>query len=283
MTTLPTFILGGAQKSGTTTLHHLLSSHPEVFMPRTPQELHFFDFEEDFAKGLNWYSRFFEDADNAFAVGQTSPQYLFLPAVPQRIRDCIPGARLIFILRDPIDRAHSHYWHQVRKGRETLTFEEAIETEEARTSQSFENLCRFSYTARGFYARQVSRFRRFFDEDQILLVRTEDLRKDAGAVLDKCYDHIGVSALGSDVATRARGIARNQARTPRIQCIQRWASPMRGKARRMVKLIDRFNLRDVRYPNMSPETRDRLRELFEDDVSDLRSRYGVDTGGWLKD
>lgn len=280
---MPTFILGGAQKSGTTALHHLLAQHPAVFMPRTPQELHFFDFEENYAKGLDWYSRFFEDASSADAIGQTSPQYLFLPQVPQRMRDNIPNAKLIFILRDPVDRAYSHYWHQVRKGRESLSFERAIEEEAKRTAEGFKNLCRFSYTARGFFARQVARFCDVFDRDQILLIRTEDLRRDAGAALNMCYDHIGVSPLGSDIVARSKNIQRNQARIPRVRAIQRLTSPMRETFPRLVKLVERANLGNKAYPRMQPETRSLLRKLFETDVSELRTLYGVDTEGWLKE
>ncbi|HUE84637.1 MAG TPA: sulfotransferase [Vicinamibacterales bacterium] len=128
---LPTFLIGGAQKSGTTTLHHYLSAHPDIFIPRRPQELHFFDFDPNYVRGVHWYASHFTSATPAHrAIGQTSPLYLYAPDAPERIAALLPDVKLIFIRRNPVDRAFSHYWHAIKKGRKTLDFETALAMED---------------------------------------------------------------------------------------------------------------------------------------------------------
>ena len=117
---VPNFFIGGAQKSGTTTLHWRLKEHPQVFIPDFPQEIHFFDDAKNFERGLRWYEGLFAGWKGQRAVGQTSPLYLYAPEVPERIHAVLPDARFVFILRDPVDRAYAHYWHSVKKGYDSL-------------------------------------------------------------------------------------------------------------------------------------------------------------------
>ena len=127
------FILGGAQKSGTTSLHHLLSQHPAIQMPMgREQETHFFDLDDHYSQGLDWLAGRLPPGAGTTHIGLTCPIYLYLDYVPQRIRQYFPNVKFLFILRDPVNRAYSSYWHERKKGREKLSFEHALQQESDR-------------------------------------------------------------------------------------------------------------------------------------------------------
>jgi hypothetical protein len=184
---LPDFVVIGAQKCGTSFFYHLLTQHPLV-EPAATKELHFFDllFEQE---NVEWYRRCFptpgwKDGRRTI-TGEATPYYLFHPHAAKRMAGVIPHARLIALLRNPIDRAHSLYQQQVRKGLETLTFEEAIQAEEARLRDESDKMLEdehyasfdlqdFSYLSRGTYADQLMRWREFFPREQMLVLKSED-------------------------------------------------------------------------------------------------------------
>lgn len=105
---LPNFLIVGAARAGTTSLYYYLKQHPDVFMS-PKKEIDFFDVDKNFEKGLDWYERYFEGYTGQKAIGEASPLYMYLEKVPKRIAKVIPDVKLIFILRNPVDRAYSHY------------------------------------------------------------------------------------------------------------------------------------------------------------------------------
>ena len=162
---LPDFVIIGAQKGGTSFLYHLLTRHPLV-EPAARKELHFFDNPELFDHGAEWYRRCFlrlsaEDGQRSI-TGEATPYYLFDPPVAKRMAEIVPKARLIAWLRNPIDRAYSHYQMQVKRGTEPRTFEEAIERQHS------------SYMSRGIYVDQLLRWFEFFSKEQMLILKSED-------------------------------------------------------------------------------------------------------------
>jgi hypothetical protein len=162
---LPDFVIIGAQKGGTSFLYYLLALHPLV-EPAARKELHFFDQPELFDNGAEWYRRCFprlssKDGQRSI-TGEATPYYLFDPPVAKRMAEIVPKARLIALLRNPIDRAYSHYQMQVKRGTEPRTFEEAIEQQHS------------SYVSRGIYVDQLLRWFEFFSKDQMLILKSED-------------------------------------------------------------------------------------------------------------
>ena len=125
---LPNFVVIGAMRSGSTSLYKYLQAHPDVYMPR--KEIHFFDRKWD--RGLSWYLTRFEGHSGQTAVGEATPTYLAEPEALDRMASTIPDARLLAVLRDPVDRAYSHYWMEHARARDPRTFEEAIVDELAR-------------------------------------------------------------------------------------------------------------------------------------------------------
>ena len=136
-------------------------------------------------------------------VGEATPDYLFHPHVPGRVRRAIPAAKLIVVLRDPVDRAFSHYWHQVERGHERLSFDEAIRSEDERLAGELERMLQddtylsfarhhYSYATRGRYAEQLEWWLALFPREQIALVDGRSLFEDADAVSRELQTFLGV-------------------------------------------------------------------------------------------
>lgn len=203
---LPDFLIIGANKCGTTSLHNYLNQHPRI-REGMYKEVHFFDRYHRYANGLSWYRSHFpiRTAEDAFLLGESTPEYLFNPAVPDRVADVMPDARLIVLLRNPVDRAYSHYHHSKRVGREPLSFEKAIDAEPDRLDgeldahastptyddQSYEH---YSYLARGRYLEQIERWLQHYDREQMLILQSETLFERPESTTHRAFDFLGLSA-----------------------------------------------------------------------------------------
>jgi Sulfotransferase family len=191
---LPDFLVIGAQKAGTTSLYAYLCAHPDI-APAGRKEVHYFDLNYD--RGEAWYRSMFSVRARLAArerllrrpqvSGEASPYYLFHPLAAERAAALIPSARLVVLLRDPVERAWSHYRHEVAAGREPLSFEAALDAEPERLAgteqairsgapnSAWENHRYFSYVNRGLYADQLRPWIAEFGRDRLLAVRAEDL------------------------------------------------------------------------------------------------------------
>ena len=180
---LPGFLVIGAQKAGTTALYAYLRWHPGITGPSW-KEVSFFD--RHWWRGEPWYRGHFPLGAGERLVGEASPSYLFHPLAPARARSLVPDAKLVALLRNPVDRAYSQYQHEVALGREPLSFEDALAAEEERTRGEVERLVAdprafsrawwdHTYVARGRYAEQLERWLAVFPREQLLVVATEEL------------------------------------------------------------------------------------------------------------
>jgi len=183
---VPDFLIIGAQKCGTTFLYHLLCQHPYV-EPATTKEVHFFD--TNFVEGVPWYRSHFlpptRKDGRKVLTGESSPYYIYHPHAARRAAKVVPQAKLIALLRNPVDRAYSDYNHKFREARERLSFEEALEAEEERLRGEKEKILadesyyslnhrKYSYLSRGIYVDQLVEWERHFDRDQLLVLKSED-------------------------------------------------------------------------------------------------------------
>jgi len=210
---LPDFIILGAQKCGTSSLYSYLSYHPQV-IPASRKKVHFFD--NNFDKGAQWYRKHFPSVvrmvSGEYITGEASPYYLYHPRVARRISNVVPDAKLIILLRDPVDRAISHYWHEVTYCEaEELPMKEAIEREEKRLEGEEERLLsekdyysfkhqHFSYLSRGKYISQIERFREHFDDESILIIKSERFFEETQNVYDDVTDLLNIDRYIIDVA-----------------------------------------------------------------------------------
>ena len=197
---VPEAVILGAQKCGTSSLHYYLVQHPGVVAPLR-KEVHYFDL--NLARGEAWYRAHFGLAGQPGLSIDSSPYYLFHPVVPARLHALMPGARLVVLLRDPVRRAYSHYWHERDKGRETLPSEDAIAAEPARIDADHARLAsgelevsaahqHFSYLARGRYTEQLERWLALYPRERLLVLRFEDLARDPSATLQRICGFIGL-------------------------------------------------------------------------------------------
>lgn len=185
----PEFLIIGCQKSGTSSLHHYLSLHPDVWCP-DKKEIHFFDYDYDL--GLPYYRQFFplnEHNSRVKLVGEATPEYIFHPYSAERIKKTNPNVKAIVLLRNPIERAFSAWRMGIRQGWETLSFEEAISVEMIRVRGDLEKMRKdpnyygyewnhHSYLIRGLYLDQIKHWLNFFDRGQLLVLSAEKFYSD---------------------------------------------------------------------------------------------------------
>ena len=188
------FLVCGAQKSGTTALAAYLRQHPEIHLPEA-KELHFFDDEMQTwpEPDLSALHRHFQAADSDQHWGEATPISLYWDPAAERIWRYNSAMRLIVILRNPIERAYSHWAMEHRRGNDPLPFALALEQEEDRCREALPLQHRvFSYVDRGFYSAQLRRLWRFFGREQVLVLRQEQLRLNPQHLLEKIWQHIGI-------------------------------------------------------------------------------------------
>jgi len=198
---LPTFLIVGAKRSGSTSLFEYVSSHPGVSPCHVKKGTHYFDV--NFGRGWRWFRSSFPVAAPRKITGEASPYYMFHPLAATRIAAALPAARLIAVLRDPVTRAYSHYQYERRRGFEDLSLDEALDREEERlageaermvadpTYASFEHR-HHAYLARGRYAEQLEAIRALFPADQLLVVQSEAMFADPNAAIGRVWDFLGL-------------------------------------------------------------------------------------------
>ncbi|MEU8217988.1 sulfotransferase [Micromonospora taraxaci] len=206
---LPDFLVIGGQRCGTTSLYHHLAAHPRVRVA-TGKELQYFSVHH--GRGLRWYRGHFPRLAPDERTFEASPYYLFHPGVPSRVAAALPQARFVALLRDPVQRAYSHYLHTRSYGLEPLTFADALDAEEERlaratrggadTSAAHRALRNHSYAARGRYAEQVQRWFAHVPRERIHLARTEDLHADPAGTYGAILDFLGLPAFTPEAFTR---------------------------------------------------------------------------------
>jgi len=186
---LPDFIIIGCQRCGTSSLYNYITNHSKV-EPASRKEIHFFD--NKYHKGIDWYKKQFPD--NAI-TGEASPYYIIHPHVPRRILKTNPHVKIIILLRNPVDRAYSHYHHGFRRGAEKSSFQDAIKQEPQRIEGELEKMYddesyysyayqHFTYLERGKYVKQLEKWFKYFNNDQILIIKSESLFEDTNNTME---------------------------------------------------------------------------------------------------
>lgn len=226
---LPDFLIIGAQKSGTTSLHNFLIQHPHLVASPITKEIYFFsthklDSKEFYTNGEVWYRAHFPRRKEIGAyskVFESTPDYLFHPLAPERIFKMIPEVKLIALLRNPTERAISQYFMKKAKNRETLSMLEAFKIEEYRlekiigqgdyTNSTFTDQ---SYKSRGLYAEQLERFFRYFPKSQILILSSEEFFLTPNNTLKLIFDFVGVDGDFSVNDVTPRNVGKNKHEVP---------------------------------------------------------------------
>lgn len=217
----PDLIIVGAMKSGTSSLFWYLTQHPKITTGNI-KEVHFFD--NNYSKGPFWYRSHFPVSDGSI-ICEGSPYYLNYPHAAKRIHELIPSAKMIAILRNPTERAISHYYHQVRKERETLPILEAFQAEEERVKAEWERMLEdetyispthqyFSYKHRGIYIDQLERYWQYFDDSNLLVLNAARLFSEPTDTLKELYEFVGVDAYIGHIDLTPQHASSNKAKVP---------------------------------------------------------------------
>src|SRR5215207_97171 len=287
---LPNFLVIGAYKSGTTSVHHYLRQHPQIYVPQF-KEPNFFAFKNGAdaehpaaataVTTMSEYRRLFEDVRDEIAVGEVSPEYLVNPRAPARIRTCLPEVRLIAILRNPVERAYSDYLMYRRNGEEPFAdFGCAVDHQEDRYRRRQST---GYYVRTGFYAEQLTRYLDLFSSTSISVHLFDDLVQDPGAVMSEIFRFLGVDvvALPSLEQHNVSGEPRNALIALALRS-RRWATPVLDVLPDRVRpKIERMVQRGLRRPPLPPEQRTRLQEVYRDDILALSSLIGRDLSHWF--
>ncbi|MFB6278194.1 MAG: sulfotransferase [Salinibacter sp.] len=287
---LPDFFLLGAAKSGTTSLHHYLRQHPALYLPEV-KELDFFDApEEQFEANLDWYLRYFQAADGQVA-GEATPLYFRRPGlVPGRMRSLYgdTAPRFILLLRDPVDRAYSHYLHKVSQGTEPLSFDEALAAERERPEQK--RRAWKSYYQDGLYAERLEAWYEHFSSEQFLILLSADLWQRPQATLRRIFRFLGVDPE-TKIDTSSR-LNRTDERRSRILGTLLSMLPLWGLSLlrswtpeslrlRLEQLVRRWATSGRDRPDIDPQIRRRLRKSYEPHVRRLADLIDRDLEDWL--
>lgn len=273
---LPNFLIIGAMKAGTDSLWEYLRHHPQVFMSET-KELDFFVKELNWQQGMAWYERQFEEAGDARGVGEASTSYTkfpLYPDVPARIAAMIPQVRLIYLVRHPVERIRSQYLHQVLVDGEKRPIEAA-----ALADPSYLDLSR--------YAMQLERYLDHFPRENLLIVRSEDLRNDRRATVDRVLRFLGLDeACPEDILGQE---FHRSAEKRVLRPLFRWAHGLPGYAavaRAVPQPVKDWTLA-VRTRGLHPDRARisdvltlRLEDMLREDVVRLRRYIGNDFDGW---
>ena len=271
---LPDFVVIGAMKAGTTSLHGMLSGHPDIFMSRE-KELHFFTEAANLPRGEGWYRSHFRT--DRRLCGETSPSYAAWPRhkrVPERMRSLIPEARLIYCVRDPIERALSHYKHALATGVQRRPVDEGILHE--------------AYLRQGRYHTQLQRYLGAgFPLERIHLVQSEDLRHRRREVVADVLRFLEVDPDRLEPVARRDWHVSDRKRVPtdRGLAVRRVAAPLTSRLPWSVRsYVEHALVRPLSRPMpkliLKPETRDALREAFADEAARLRALTGHPLAGW---
>jgi hypothetical protein len=298
---VPNFLLLGAAKCGTTSLAHYLTQHPDVFFS-TPKEPLFF--EADYEKGLDHYwATYFRGWSGQRAIGEGRVWNLYLPFVAARIRESLPEARLVAILRDPVERAYSHWWQRYSRGQESLDFAAAVTADRARIERGEgfegeegarrwnEGLVRGESPSTdhrvlldlGFYAEQLERYRALFPAAQLQVVFYEDLAQRLPAMMSEIFGFLGVDPAAPVGDASPRNVRAETVRSPRARRLFLAAHSL-GLRRLVPGPLRRASLglleRPGRRPAPDPGLRRELVAYYEPHTARLERLLGRDLSTW---
>lgn len=274
--TLPTFLGIGVPRGGTTWLHTWLASHPDVCMPVNRKEIRFFD--RHYERGLDWYEEFFcppDQAENYRAIGEISPQYLYCPECPERIHATVPDAKLVLMLRHPVDRAYSNYGFTVQRSRYRGSFQDFI----ASRSNALEW---------GYYSRYVKQYLEHFDRTRIFALLFEDAFSGSDEPRRRFADFLGIAVDKFPSDGVEKKVNRSTVPTSRTlsgftvkagRRLRRWGlEPVVDLTRRLG--IQRVIARGAPLPAIDAGLRRELSVRYEAEFSELESLLDLDLSSW---
>lgn len=283
---LPNFFLAGCQKTASSWLYKCFSEHPDIYVPNI-DATHFFTF--NYYKGFDWFIQYYNNYSGQKAVGDTTPSYIRDIDAPRRIREYYPEAKLIFSLRNPVERAFSHYWYEKAKNKITYDFAETLEIYDL-----YQN-----FIVSGFYHQLLVNYLKFFPKEQILVILYEDIKQSPDAVIENVFNFLGVdSDFKPTVLNKKVNIAAKR-KAKKDNKINRYLADLDKKIRNaedkrlwikagrlFIKLTHSIKMSldtnpDNEYTRgMDPALRKRLENIFTEENEKLANLFDLDLSCW---
>ncbi len=301
MKVLPNFLIVGAARSGTTSLYHYMSQHPDIFMSPI-KEPHFFSFvndiphyngyrcegyNENIVTDFNTYKKLFSQANNEKAIGESSTSYLYYPKAASNIKQYIPDCKIIILLRNPVDRAYSFYSFAVLHGYEALSFEQGLFKEAERLMMNWIPI--YYYMNWSYYYEHVNRFLNTFGTSNVRIYLYDDLKYSPDELITDVWTFLDVNPF-----FKPNMRIENRGGLPRSRIIHKalWEPfILKSIFKSVVPELIRKRIRDFilshgytynAKPEIKAETRARLLELFKDDILKLQGLIKRDLSMWLR-
>ena len=284
------FLLVGAQKCGTTSLHAYLSQHPQIFMPKL-KEMLFFSQDANFQQGEEYLDVFFGRVPEDLLVGASDVDILWKPKALENIHAFDPDMKLIVVLRNPAERAYSAFWYEKQKCRESAAgFAQAIRVAGDPSSTAH----KFGYLSRGMYASQIKTALKYFPGKNLHIMLFEDLKNDFDATMEKIFIFLGIS---SEFKVNDRKME-NVTGAPRNKFVQKlifdrdiwfkelWRKyiPMKIRMKTREKIfrpLHKFNYKKSSYPAIEDAEYRNLLAIFEPEILELQELVSRDLSAWL--
>lgn len=276
-------------KAGTTSLHRYLGQHPQIFMSpvKEPQYFSFGDIDDISIKinprsalTLTAYCKLFEGVGEQQVIGEASTTYLDSPRAARRIKKILPEARMIAVLRDPAERAHSHYvFNRKQTFEDAPTFAEALERESQNIASRHGP--RFAYRGKGFYYQQLTEYFRLFDRDQFRIFLYEDFKEKPDTMLHEVFGFLEVNQEfkpDTRVKYNVSGVPRNHA----AEMLLRTLRPASQRIAQIVppRILSRVGRKLIRPQSESAELRRAMIELYREDILRLEDLIDRDLTAW---
>jgi len=275
---LPEFVVIGAMKAGTTSLHRYFSMHPEISMPRK-KELNFYNVDRNWENGIDWYLSYYDLDDRK--RGESCPNYSMFPTcekVPYRMKSLIPDAKLIYIIRDPVERMLSQIHHQWVTGVETRNIDDIV-------YDASDSICLIRY---GKYHYQLDKFLQYYSLDQILVVTLESLELRPKSTMEQVFDFIGVDkdfydnqfkeANNTSKGARKKGLLVKGFK--KIPGSRRFVNAV--MPRTVLRQVKQVLTRSIDKPILTAAQEAHLIDVFEEDISKLRKLTGQSFSEWKR-
>lgn len=259
-------------KAGTSSFGHDLNKHPEIFV--YPNEIHYFSsIHYQITKNLKWYLEHFNETDGKVWIGEKTPTYSYHPEAAERIYKEFPKIKLIWLLRDPIDRAYSHYNFFLQRGQEYASFKQAINRELKGQTDHFTK----NYLDRSIYVNQISAFQEYFSLDNMIFLKYEDYIHSPQQTINQVIDFFKLPMFHLPLNKSSK---RNQTYLPRNRYLQYFLRYLfkekLQKGSRIYKKLSQVNrLKTPGYPPLDPGTKGFLREYFAPFEKELQDLIGI--------
>ena len=281
------FICVGVQKGATSTLHDILNQHPDLKLPKL-KETHFFRDDEKYSKGIKYYFNYYFNNIKGEIIGEIDPEYSYFKQCASRIKQTLGEVKIIFIIRNPVDRAYSHYLMTKRRGLEELSFLDAIYQEKERLRTHYDHI-HYSYISRGFYSTQINRYENLFKKSNIRIVLFDDLIKNPKKTINDISSFIGLTTYNYNF-----DINSNPASEPKNKLIRKFIYqpsvlkkvggkliPSKKLKDTIMHILNKRNLKPAKVEKINKDLkRDIYKKYYKDEINKLEENLGLSLEHW---